>query len=167
MIRITAGRKPLSVEDKELRGNPGKTNLHKDTAPKLELLFELPPAPEYLGEYGTREWNRTGPKLVAAKMLMESDMPAFEAYCLNIELMIQARLDIKDNGMTIIGHRGRVRNPAIAAFGQASTAIRGFVSEFGLSPSARSRIRIPKDDEDVFGLLGLNDEDTDDFEGGI
>lgn len=159
---MLVGRKPLSIEDKVARGNPGKANLHRDQQPKLQRLFEMPPAPEYFGPYAEKEWNRIGPQLVAAKMLNESDLPAFEAYCMNIELMIDAQLDIRQNGMTIIGHRGRVRNPAIAAFGQASTAIRGFVSEFGLSPSARSRIRIPKDDEDVLGLL-LEDDSSDEF----
>lgn len=153
--------KPLSIEDKELRGNPGKRNLHKEAAPKIEILFELPPAPYYLGEYGKKEWERTGPKLVAAKMLADSDLPAFEAYCMNIDLMIESRLDIRTNGMQVMGHRGYVRNPAIAAFGQASTAIRGFIGEFGLSPSARSRIRIPKDDQDVLGLM-LGDDNADD-----
>lgn len=157
------GPAPLSVEDKEARGNPGKANLHKDKLPKLEVLFELPPAPQYLGKYGMKEWDRTGPLLVAAKMLTESDLPAFQAYCMNIDLLINAQLDIQANGMQVMGHRGWVRNPAIAAFGQASTAIRGFVSEFGLSPSARSRIRIPKDDQDVLGLLMGDDNDGEDF----
>lgn len=159
---MPAGRKPLSIEDKLERGNPGKANLHKEAQPKLQVLFELPPAPTYLGTYGIKEWERTGPLLVAAKMLTESDLPAFQAYCMNIDLMIEARLDIQANGMQVMGHRGWVRNPAIAAFGQASTAIRGFVSEFGLSPSARSRIRIPKDDQDVLGLL-LDDDNGEDF----
>lgn len=160
---MTKGPAPLSIEDKEARGNPGKKPLTpKELRPALEVLFELPPAPKYLGDYGMKEWNRTGPLLVAAKMLTESDLPAFEAYCMNIDLMIEARLDIQANGMQVMGHRGWVRNPAIAAFGQASTAIRGFVSEFGLSPSARSRIRIPKDDQDVLGLL-LDEENGEDF----
>jgi hypothetical protein len=47
-----ASPKPLSIEDKELRGNPGKRNLHKDMQPKLQVMFELPPAPSYAG-YGT------------------------------------------------------------------------------------------------------------------
>lgn len=155
-------RPMLSIEDKEARGNPGQRNLHKDTQPKLVRLFELPEAPEYLGTYGQKEWYRTGPLLVAAKMLVESDLPAFMSYCMNIDLMINAQLDIQKNGMTVIGHRGRVRNPAIAAFGQASTAIRGFVAEFGLSPSARSRIRIPKEETDLLGIL-VDEEDPDEF----
>lgn len=159
--------KPLSIEDKELRGNPGKRKLPTPAErPLNDRLFEIPIAPEYLGVFGTKEWNRTGPKLVKAGLLNETDLPAFEAYCLNIDLMIDARIDIKENGMTVIGHRGRVRNPAIAAFGQASTAIRGFVGEFGLSPSARSRIRIPTEDVDIMKEL-MEDEGPDDFNEGI
>lgn len=164
---MTVGRKPLSIEDKEARGNPGQRPLTpKAERPLTDRLFEMPPPPPYLGKYGTAEWNRTGPKLVKAKMLNETDLPAFEAYCLNIDLMIDARIDIKDNGMQVLGHRGYVRNPAIAAFGQASTAIRGFVSEFGLSPSARSRIRIPTDDVDILQEL-MGDDGPDDFTEGI
>ena len=164
---MSVGRKALSIEDKEARGNPGKRALPKPEERVLtDRLFEMPPAPPYLGKYGTAEWNRTGPKLVQAKMLNETDLPAFEAYCLNIELMIEARLDIKENGMQVLGHRGYVRNPAIAAFGQASTAIGGFVSEFGLSPSARSRIRIPTDDVDILNEL-MGDDGPDDFNEGI
>ncbi len=162
---MVAGRKPLAIEDKVLRGNPGKKAINHD-APKVEILFELPEAPDYLGEYGTREWNRTGPKLVHMRMLAETDLPAFEAYCMNLELLVQARLDIKKNGMTVLGHRGRVRNPAIAAFGQASTAIRGFVGEFGLSPSARSRIKVPTENEDILGQL-MDDDGTEDFGEGL
>jgi P27 family predicted phage terminase small subunit len=164
---MPVGRKPLSNEDKEARGNPGKKALTPpEERPQAERLFKMPPPPVYFGQYAKKEWERTGPKLVKMKMLNETDLPAFEAYCMNIELMINAQLDIRDNGMTVIGHRGRVRNPAIAAFGQASTAIRGFVSEFGLSPSARSRIRIPVEDVDIMKEL-MGDDGPDDFTEGI
>lgn len=159
--------KPLSIEDKEARGNPGKRALTPENERmKSERLFKMPAPPVYFGEYAKKEWNRTGPQLVKMKMLNETDLPAFEAYCMNIELLINAQLDIRDNGMTVLGHRGRVRNPAIAAFGQASTAIRGFVSEFGLSPSARSRIRIPTEDVDILAEL-MGDDAPDDFNEGI
>lgn len=163
---MTTGRKPLAIEDKVARGNPGQRKLpDENERVQQKLLFKMPPPPAYLGEYGTKEWLRTGPELVRMKMLGASDLPAFESYCMNIQLMIDARLDIAENGMTVIGHRGRVRNPAIAAFGQASTAIRGFVSEFGLSPSARSRIRIPVDDVDIMKELMGDDGDEDFNEG--
>lgn len=160
---MTRGRMPLAIEDKEMRGNPGQRKLTpKEERPATSPLFELPSAPEYLGEYGIKEWNKIGPELVRMKMLNETDLPAFSAYCMNIDLLINAQKDIQEHGMTVLGHRGWVRNPAIAAFGQASTAIRGFIGEFGLSPSARSRIRIPKDEKDILGAL-LDENDGEDF----
>ncbi len=154
---------PLSVEDKKMRGNPGKRRLEEDLTNAVEKLFELPPAPAHLGMYGKKEWDRTGPNLVKLRLLAESDLPAFEAYCMNIDLMIESKIMINNEGMTIMGSRGPVRNPAIAAFGQASTAIRGFVAEFGLSPSARSRIKLPSEDVDILGELMGNDEDNEEL----
>lgn len=164
---MTRGPAPLSVEDKMARGNPGKQKLNKDLLNKLDMIYKLPPAPDHLGEYGIKEWDRTGPKLVEMKLLAETDLPAFEAYCMNIDLMIQARFAIRDKGMLINGARGWVRNPAIAAFGQASTAVRGFVGEFGLSPSARSRIKLPTEDDDVLGGLMGDDDGEEDFNEGV
>lgn len=159
--------KPLSVEDKELRGNPGKRRLNKELLPKADTLFKLPDPPLFLGEYGEKEWYRTGPALIKMRMLAESDLPAFQAYCMNIELMIQSMLDIQENGLTIIGQRGRIKNPAVVTFGQATTAIRGFVAEFGLSPSARSRIKVPTENEDVLAQLMASDDGEEDFDEGV
>lgn len=159
--------KPLAVEDKKLRGNPGKRALHEELLPKITPLFELPPPPGYLGEYGEKEWYRTGPALIKMRMLAESDLPAFQAYCMNIELMITSMLDIQENGLTIMGQRGRIKNPAVVSFGQATTAIRGFVGEFGLSPSARSRIKVPTEDEDVLAQLIGDDGKEEDFDEGV
>lgn len=158
------GPAPLSLRDKELRGNPGKHPLNKDE-PKAELLKKLPPAPMTLGKYGKREWDRTGPLLVKLKMLRETDLMAFESYCMNVEMMIEAKLDIDKKGLTILGQRGWVRNPSIAAFGQATTAVRAFVGEFGLSPSARTRIKVPTDDDETLEKL-IADDGPDNFEEG-
>lgn len=157
--------KPLAVEDKILRGNPGKRALPEPIAP-TELLFDLPEPPSYLGEYGTKEWHRTGPALIRMRMLAESDLPAFQAYCMNINLMIESALDMQTNGLTIMGQRGRIKNPAVVSFGQATTAIRGFVSEFGLSPSARTRIKVPTENEDILQQL-MSDDGEESFDTGV
>lgn len=164
-----ASRTPIPTETHILRGNPGhktKADLDIDRQPKSEIVTVLPPPPDYFGEYAAKEWNRTGPLLIQNKLLQEADIPVFAAYCMNIELLIQAQFEIKKNGMLVLGARGKVRNPAIAAFGQASTAIRGFATEFGLTPSARSRIKLPADDSDILGDL-TEDDDENDFSKGI
>lgn len=158
---------PLPTQEHILRGNPSKKKLEPEKEMQAILLTELPEAPPFLGEYGTAEWNRTGPILIANKMLNEGDLQVFQAYCMNVELIVQSQLDMQKNGLTIIGQRGRIKNPAVVSFGQATTAIRGFAAEFGLSPSARSRIKLPSDDADVLSQLMGDDGEPDDFNQGV
>lgn len=157
---------PIPTAIKELRGNPGKRALN-DAEPEPDKLKKLPKADEeLLGEFGAREWNRVGPILLKLGLLTEADLQVFEAYCLNVQLMVDARNEIKDKGMLVTGARGKVRNPAIAAFSAASTAVRGFAAEFGLTPSARSRIKMPASDVDPLQGLMAGDE-PDDFTRGV
>lgn len=163
---MTVGRKAVPTTLKELRGNPGKRPLNKEDEPQPTNLDYIPPAPVYFGEYATREWDRVGPVLVKIGLLADSDIQVFEAYCLNVQLMVDAWMEIRDKGMLIQGSRGKVRNPAIAAFSAASNAVRAFASEFGLTPSARTRIRLPKDGDDPLSILD-DDIGPEDFNEGV
>lgn len=156
---------PIPTAMKELRGNPGKRALN-DAEPQPDKLFELPPCPDHIGAWGKREWDRVGPKLIKLGLLADTDLQTFEAYCLNVQLMIEAREEIAKHGMLVMGARGKVRNPAIAAFSAASTAVRGFAAEFGLTPSSRSRIKMPESDVNPLeGLMSVDDDD--DFGRGV
>jgi P27 family predicted phage terminase small subunit len=145
-------------------GNPGKRKLPKlGEEPSPELVETLPPAPEWLGEFGTKEWERVGPVLVAQRLLTDADLLIFGAYCANVDLMIESMLDIQKNGTTIRGQRGDVRNPALASFAQAVTALRGLACEFGMTPSSRARMRLPGDDGENLSDL-MADDGTEDIQ---
>lgn len=150
-----ADPRPLPTAIHEMRGNPSKRPLNK-SEPKPAPVFILPEPPEHLGDYGMKEWSRVGPILMQNNLLTEADLSIFEAYCMNVQILVISAQSIDEDGLTVRGERGgHVRNPALAAFGQASTAIRAFAAEFGMSPSSRSRIKLPSDDEDVLaGLMG-------------
>lgn len=158
---------PLPTQEHILRGNPSKKKLEPEREPKTEIISDLPDPPIYFGEYAIREWERSGPYLIRNKMLKEEDIAVFESYCMNIQLLIESAISIKDEGLKIMGARGWVKNPAVSAFGQATTAIRGFAAEFGLSPSARSRIKLPTEDGDVLSQLMGDDGGPDDFNEGV
>ena len=137
-------------------GNPGKRALPKPgEEPEPDVVETLPDAHDWMGDYGRREWARVGPALVNLRLLTEADLLTFAAYCANVDLMIESALDIKKNGTTIRGARGDVRNPALASFAQAVTALRGLATEFGMTPSSRARMRLPGDDgESLADLMG-------------
>ncbi len=137
-------------------GNPGKRALPKEGEEAVpEVLDDVPACPDWMGEYGRKEWERVAPVLVLNKLLTEADLLSFAAYCANVDLMVESTIDIKNNGTTILGARGAVRNPALASFAQATTALRALAAEFGMTPSSRSRIKLPGDDgESLSDLIG-------------
>lgn len=156
------GRKPVPTEIKKLRGNPGKRRLPREgEEAQPEMYDELPPPPEWLGKYGVNEWNRVGPVLQKQRLLTEADLLAFTTYCLNVHVLVESAIDIEDNGMTVTGARGEVRNPALSAFTAATSAIRAFCAEFGMTPSSRGRIKLPGDDGETLEDL-MNREGDDD-----
>lgn len=146
----------VPTEVKKLMGNPGKRALPKaGEEAEPELVVILPDPPDWLGEYGVKEWNRVGPELVKNKLLTQADMLTFAAYCANVDMLVEATLQIKAKGMTTWGARGPVRNPALATFAAATTALRSLAAEFGMTPSSRARIKLPGDPgESLEDLLG-------------
>jgi len=146
---------------KRLQGNPGKRKLPADGEEATpDVLFELPEPPEWLGEYGVKEWRRVGPHLVKHKLLTEADVLMFASYCANVHMLVESVMDIKEHGHVIIGARGKTRNPALASFAAATTAMRALAGEFGMTPSSRARIKLPGDDgNSLADLMGDDGED--------
>lgn len=134
--------KPIATAEKKLNGNPGKRKIN-DNEPQGKLLEKMPPAPMYLGEHAVEAWNRNGPVLIEMMLLTEADLELFATFCQAIHLMIVSSQDINTNGMTVMGQRGRTRNPAIATFTAATTTIRSLASEFGMTPSSRTKLKMP------------------------
>jgi len=141
---MVVGRKPVPTELARLRGNPHQHKLPTpDEEPQPEISETVPEAPEWLGKYGRLEWDRVAPYLWKNKLLTEADATTLATYCQNVDLLIESTKDIQENGHTIWGQRGQVRNPALASFSQATTALRAMATEFGMTPSSRARITLP------------------------
>lgn len=155
--------RPVPTKIKRLKGNPGMRPLPKPgEEPEPAELVALGDPPDFLGSFGTKEWYRVGPVLIQLGLLTEADLMIFVAYCLNVNILVESQLDIDKNGMTIEGSRGPVRNPALATFAAATTALRSLAAEFGMTPSSRSRMRLPGDEGDTLeDLLNATEGDED------
>ena len=159
---MTVGRKPVPTTEKRLRGNPGGRPLPKPgEEPEPLILEELPDPPDWLGKEGIREWYRVGQTLIDNRLLTEADITTFAVYCQNVDVLITSAQEIEDEGMTIMGARGPVRNPALATFAAATTSVRNMAAEFGMTPSSRARIKLPSNDgPGLDELLGDDAEDA-------
>lgn len=154
------GRRPIPTELKILRGNPGHKPLNHDE-PKPARPDRVPPAPGYLSKEAKKEWRRVAGILHTTKILTEADLTALGAYCVIFARWLEAESKIKEQGFITKTVNGNdIQNPYLAIANRAQADLLKWSIEFGLTPSARVRLRAPADDdtpslaEQLYGLVG-------------
>lgn len=132
------GRKPKPTALKMLEGNPGGRPLNtKEPRPGKKA----PRCPSWLEDEAKKEWKRMAKVLEQMGLLTEMDMAAFAGYC-------QAYARWKEAGEFLTQHGSMVRTPngylqQVPQVSIAQTNMKimlKFCEQFGLTPSARSRI---------------------------
>ncbi len=147
---MVRGRKPKSTELKLLDGNAGQRAINED-APKPSLAKNTKPF-HWLSKPAQQIWRRSVPELIATGQLTKVDVDAFAAYCSACATFQQCEEFINKNGMTYESESVNSgvqikKRPEVAIRSDALKIIRSFASEFGLTPSARTRIKIEQPDK--------------------
>ena len=139
-----AGRKPKPTNLKILHGNPGGRRLPKNE-PKPELGIPDPPSWIEPGSERRRVWDEYAAKLLSMGVLTFVDGMALAA-------LVDAHCDwreaaeiVQREGLTCIkttdrGGSAEVARPEIAIRNDAWKRMKSMQVEFGLTPSARSRV---------------------------
>ena len=146
-------RKPTHL--KLITGNPGRRPLPKgEPKPKLAI----PAVPTELCDDAKLEWGRVSQELLKMGLLSELDRGVLAAYCQAYGRWIRAErilreMAIKDpatGAMVIKTSNGNfIQNPLIGIANKAQSDMVRFAAEFGMSPSARSRVRGDGEDNDT------------------
>jgi P27 family predicted phage terminase small subunit len=132
------GRKPKPIAIKELEGNPGKRPLN-DNEPKPEK--KAPKCPKWLDDEAKKEWRRTAKQLEQLGILTEVDMAAFAGYCQAYARWKEAEEFISKHGTIVKTPSGYWQQVPQVSIAQTYLKIMNrFCEQFGLTPSARSRI---------------------------
>lgn len=88
-------------------------------------------------------WKETAPVLQKTGILKQTDLRQLKNYCQQWAIIEKADEEIQSRGVLIEAPNGSlVKNPAITAHKDASTAMRGLSATLGLDPAARSRIDV-------------------------
>ncbi len=142
------GRKPKPTVLKLLDGNPGKRRIN-DREPGVAT--GVPELPLGMDEEATNEWNRIVPELRDMGVLCRCDRAALAAYCTAWSRWRNAEVQVKKHGPIVKSpDKGfPMKSPYLTIADQALELMRKFLVEFGLTPSSRSRIRLPSDDDDT------------------
>ena len=132
------GPSPKPTALRQLEGNRSKRPLPKGE-PKPTV--KLPTAPAVLSPEAKRVWNRLGKQLLAYKLVSEIDWMSFGLLCQawsDWSVAIKAARDepmIESCGQTFA-------NPMFGRADKEAAKIQKLAAEFGLTPSARSRISL-------------------------
>ena len=150
---MTSGRKPTPTALKLVKGNPGKRALNKNEA-KPDLAQPTPP--EFLNTDAKVEWGRVVGTLYKAGLMTELDRAALAAYCQAYGRWAQAeralsRMADKDEynrALMVKTHNGTaIQNPLVGIANKAKADMVRYAAEFGMTPSARSRVTATPDDQ--------------------
>jgi len=136
------GRKPKPTTLKILEGNPGRRPLN-DGPPQAPA--EVPECPEFLDDEAKAEWFRMAPVLLDMGLLTPADRAALAAYCISYSRWVAAEAQVRRLGTIVKSPLKNfpMKSPYLTVADQALETMRKFMVEFGLTPSSRSRIRVP------------------------
>lgn len=135
------GPKPQSAAVKEQRGNPGRRKIGAD--PEI-VASGVVVAPDYLADEALKIWNKIVPRLVALKLITETDVMTFGRYCRNYArwMDMQKRLDDADLIYEVVTASGTVMrtHPAFLIADRLDRKLETVEDRFGLNPAERQRI---------------------------
>lgn len=135
------GRKPTPTALRLLRGNPRKHRINEQE-PRPGAMDLEPPV--WLDDAAKIEWRRVAPMLARLGVLTETDADALCAYCEAFTTWKQATARIRQFGMVVKATRAGLELPVISPYVKiahhAMAQMRGFLTEFGMTPSSRARI---------------------------
>jgi P27 family predicted phage terminase small subunit len=133
------GRKPKPTALKVLYGNPGKRTL-PDNEP--EPPREIPDPPDHLDEAAQKEWIRITELLSQLGLIAQLDMAGIAAYCVAFSRWADAERKVAKHGIIVMSPDKKfpMKSPYLCVAESAMEAMRKLLSEFGLTPSSRTRL---------------------------
>lgn len=128
-----------------LGGNASKLAQADLDSRNLAVPAAVPPRPDWLSDEAVTEWDRIAPLLVELGLISELDLAALAGYCQAYATFAGAQrvlrmagskgyVDFTPNGMRVMSVNFQIAN-------RAEESMRKYLTDFGLSPAARARLR--------------------------
>ena len=136
---MTAGRKPLPTHLKLVKGTARPHRLNS-AEPRPEVL--APEPPEYLDARAKAHFVALSALLARQGIMTELDAAALARYCVVWGRWLDAEQEVQSRGAVVKTVAGNViQNPFLPVANRCLAQLAQIESEFGMTPSSRSRIR--------------------------
>ena len=148
------GRKPKPTHLRVIGGNAGKRPINEREPVPARAL---PTPPPELSDDAKVEWGRVSEELYRIGLLTGIDRGTLAAYCQAYGRWMQAERAIAEmakrdpltGGLMIKTTNGNaIQNPLIGTANKAMSDMVRYAAEFGMTPSARSRIKAEAREEE-------------------
>lgn len=121
------------------RGRDSGGRVVKDTP----AFRRIPPTkPDDLSPFAAEHWDAIMPELNRLELVKETDVGSLALLCEAYSRWRTARDQRVRDGLVIENSHGPTRNPAAIAEEAASKDYRSWAAEFGLTPSAESKLTV-------------------------
>lgn len=87
-------------------------------------------------------WDYTVAQLQSMRVITLAERDVLLAYCMAVVVHHTASQILDEEGVLMSGAHGLTAHPAIRVAREAAAQIRAFAGEFGLTPAARTRIKV-------------------------
>jgi P27 family predicted phage terminase small subunit len=136
-----SGRKPKPTKMLKLQGGY-RPDRHLRVEPEPEMA--IPEPPKCLRGIALEEWSRITKLLAGVKCLAELDMGPLAAYCLEWGKYVNAnnRLRVVRSMLTESTKGTKMAHPLLRVSDRALANMLRICEQFGMTPSARSRLDI-------------------------
>lgn len=140
------GPRPTPTAELELRGSRQAKINRKNGEPQPDP--GAPDPPEWLEGEGLAVWDELAPQLEEMGVFTKVDGLAFARYCVLWAQWVKAIMFIQQHGTTypLKDGNGKIKCfaqfPEVAVMNKTSMTLSRLEAEFGLTPSARTRISV-------------------------
>jgi P27 family predicted phage terminase small subunit len=155
-----AGRKKIPTKLKELRGTLAKSR-EIENEMQVTPVTKAPTPPKWLSKIAKQQWVLVTNELFMLGMLHTVDLALIEAYCNSIALHIETEQILQETGRIQVyrDEDGRVKHsqivPLVTVSKQALSDAIKLATQFGLTPSARTKISAerPLENKDEYNFF--------------
>lgn len=142
---MVQGRKRKPTPLKVIQGTQRADRInHNEPTPEPQI----PKPPEHLHGESLIEWERVSKELYKIGLLSEIDRSALAAYCVVWARWADAEHKLKTEPLVIVSKNGQpFQNPTLGIANRSLDLMRSYLSEFGMTPSSRSRVTASKKEE--------------------
>lgn len=141
----TRGRKPKPSELKRLQGNPGKREISR-REPKPQNEVKRPWGMKGLPR---KFWDEHADELERLGVLTGVDTAAFRLMAESYAFALEAAEQLREAGFIFEGRDGPRKHPLHQVFRDHANLFRSFATEFGMTPSSRTRLQMPEEAEQL------------------